>query len=1344
MRVRVIPCGPVANESERKAIEHLKQRLQSEQGDDEWILLTNLAFSVTHQLQSDEIDIISIGPPGVRVIDVKHWMSEWVRERPYDVEREADIVTMKARKIGTTLRKHLAELPHVPGVFLLTQEHSKVKRLAGETIRGVSIHSLSGWKDALGFNEPSALSSHDVRRLSQILEPRSRVAIDGSLRRLAGYVNLEIDSPKEARFHRVYRGSHPTRRDRVVLHLYDLSAIDDKNAEVKARREFDALHRLQLYPWAPRILDSFQDAPGYAGEMFFFTVVDPAAPSLTERTADATWTGINRTEFARNAIRSLSELHQVRSDGQPLIHRNLTARTILVRHDNTPILTGFDRTKIPSDVSVASGTSFPESDRDVIAPEIQSQGLAAADCRSDVYSLCASLEVLFRDPTDRVSLRTQEILKNGMPELPDQRCSLEDLHAKLSQVLGISVPRPAAPPARFWTEGQTVPLHDRDYRLVNRLGSGGVGTAFKVVEVDRSTKEDLGTYVAKVAHDEEVGQKILRAYSLARSHLGRHQGLSAIFEVAKQWQENGFVALMAWVEGSPLAELIGLFPLIAEDLQEPLAETLALRWLRSTCEALSVLHRNGLIHGDVSPRNLIVSGSDLVLTDFDFVAKIGESVRAPGTVMYSSPSSHEGRAASPSDDIYALAASFFHVLFDREPFRHDAEFSKQRGLNWSGLDRAEYPRLVEFFDRATHPDTQHRFATVADALQCLKPQVPMDAKGIDTEPRGTPVEGQVATEPPPAELREQRVNWLRSVLQSYPGSLRGNQETRGLDSPFAADTYVETSLEESLLQDIRERRVRLVVLCGNAGDGKTALLQHLAQRLGLGKHPSANRILKGKLSDGLTVRMNLDGSAAWKGRSADDLLDEFLAPFQQGEPTEDVVHLLAINDGRLMEWIEKAEDRNGGQETPLTRELNELLQREAVCQESHVRFISLNQRSLVGDASNGSQVISTDFLNRLVDHLYGGERTAEIWSPCQTCSAQQRCEIFRAARIFAPGTMPAAASSNERLRGRQRLFEALQAVHLRGETHITVRELRAALAYILFGVHFCDDYHTGTDETPPYWDRAFQADSVARQGEVLRELSRFDPALEAHPQIDRHLVSRPIADSPPSAPRYPDLRVESARRRAYFEWSRDDVEHVTGEPDALDLARGQHTRLFRDLPLADEQKRAEICKQLCRGISRLEDLPPKAFDRPDVVPLRVTPRTPTETAFWVEKQLESFRLEPDLPPTGQGIERLHRQAILSYQYREGRKEELRMGAELFHLLLELADGYQLGDVSTDDTFANLSIFVQRLVQEDARELFAWNPMADELTYRVAAEFCDIDDGRRQRLVLTPLASGAER
>ena len=267
---------------------------------------------------------------------------------------------------------------------------------------------------------------------------------------------------------------------------------DEKNAEAKAKREFEALHRLQLHAWAPRILDSYQDAPGYAGEMFFFTVVDPAAPCIEERASDATWDTTSRLAFARSAVRALDELHKAGTGDEPMIHRNLTPRTILVKHDNSPILTGFDRTKIPSDISVAS-SGAPTGEWDAtVAPEVRAQGLTAADHRSDVYSLCACLTGLFHGREDEASRRAMEALAKGLAENPEDRGTLKDLEASLSELLGESVPQPAPPPARFWTEEQIIRFHDRDYRIVARLGSGGVGTTFKVVEIDRSTKRTLG------------------------------------------------------------------------------------------------------------------------------------------------------------------------------------------------------------------------------------------------------------------------------------------------------------------------------------------------------------------------------------------------------------------------------------------------------------------------------------------------------------------------------------------------------------------------------------------------------------------------------------------------------------------------------------------------------------------------------------------------------------------------------------------------------------------------------------------------------------------------------------
>jgi hypothetical protein len=113
------------------------------------------------------------------------------------------------------------------------------------------------------------------------------------------------------------------------------------------------------------------------------------------------------------------------------------------------------------------------------------------------------------------------------------------------------------------------------------------------------------------------------------------------------------------------------------------------------------------------------------------------------------------------------------------------------------------------------------------------------------------------------------------------------------------------------------------------------------------------------------------------------------------------------------------------------------------------------------------------------------------------------------------------------------------------------------------------------------------------------------------------------------------------------------------------------------------------------------------------MPLRVVPRTPTESAFWVSKPLDRFTLEAERFVPSRGLETLHRYLTLSYQTSDQRIEQLMISLELFALLTDLAEGVQILDAFSDDIFANLGVFTQRLAQEDERSLRAWNP-ADEM------------------------------
>ena len=120
---------------------------------------------------------------------------------------------------------------------------------------------------------------------------------------------------------------------------------------------------------------------------------------------------------------------------------------------------------------------------------------------------------------------------------------------------------------------------------------------------------------------------------------------------------------------------------------------------------------------------------------------------------------------------------------------------------------------------------------------------------------------------------------LQSLYSQSPVS---NAGTRGED---AYGTYVPTALDEHLIPDVLDGSYRLVIITGNAGDGKTAFLERLItaaeERGGRRGAPRANGT-DVRLADGRWLRTNNDGSQDEGDRRNDDVLTEFFAPFADG------------------------------------------------------------------------------------------------------------------------------------------------------------------------------------------------------------------------------------------------------------------------------------------------------------------------------------------------------------------------------------------------------------------------------------------------------------------------------
>ena len=138
--------------------------------------------------------------------------------------------------------------------------------------------------------------------------------------------------------------------------------------------------------------------------------------------------------------------------------------------------------------------------------------------------------------------------------------------------------------------------------------------------------------------------------------------------------------------------------MLAEYVGEIDVETMILRWASDLYAALEVLQNQGWVHGDVSPSNIIVDEGDVLLIDYDLAGPACAIAATPGTMLYASPERRRNAPMRPVDDVFALAASLFHITTGRPPF---SATGVPGALIWLDGERQRWPRLVEFLETAT-------------------------------------------------------------------------------------------------------------------------------------------------------------------------------------------------------------------------------------------------------------------------------------------------------------------------------------------------------------------------------------------------------------------------------------------------------------------------------------------------------------------------------------------------------------------------------------------------------------------------------------------------------------------
>ncbi|MBC7842637.1 MAG: protein kinase [Gemmatimonadaceae bacterium] len=258
-----------------------------------------------------------------------------------------------------------------------------------------------------------------------------------------------------------------------------------------------------------------------------------------------------------------------------------------------------------------------------------------------------------------------------------------------------------------------------NYRVVSRLGEGGMGTVYRAVDTMLDRDVALKVLRPELARQAALVERF-RAEAVALARL-RHEHIAALYGLDRQGEE--FVMVMEYVSG--------------ETLESRLAREGTMNWqqavpiMRGVLEALGHAHVRGVVHRDIKPANVMVDGDGTVkVMDFGIARLMGENRQtragvAIGTPSYMAPEQLRGEDVDGRTDLYAAGALLFELLTGRVAFQADSDYSlMMQQLNEPppapSTITGEVPRALDAaVARAMAKKPEQRFATAGEFSKAL-------------------------------------------------------------------------------------------------------------------------------------------------------------------------------------------------------------------------------------------------------------------------------------------------------------------------------------------------------------------------------------------------------------------------------------------------------------------------------------------------------------------------------------------------------------------------------------------------------------------------------------------------